>query len=445
MVAQRGDGDAGPRLTSGAVEQIICPKCGAEASSDELVCPRCEAILNEAAFDEEPPSVVEALLSHTGRHQPAPVPVPVPPPAAGQPRLGPESIPRLRGGVDLALSPLPPFEARLLARVDGVATVAEIAARARLAAVEVIAILHGLSLQNIVEFTDRPKHGPDDPVTVVTVVTKLETPLGKIRYQHLPPTFDDKTEPGLPPPAPLPPHLRITAPTRNELHEGPARRGEASSVTKSPKASSPPRPRPRPAPAPRAGPKSSAPVDLEDSLFESSASLSSEGRIVSAPPPPPRPRASDRPAPPAPPPEPTTAPVLAAGEFEFAPGGDDPPLELARDVRPRSTGSATKPAADRGAAESVLEVANALERRGDVAAAIQVLERAIAGSRTPAPLYNRLALALVKRGDLTRAGALLEKALALEPSNQSYRRNREKVAALKAGSDRGLMSKLFRK
>ena len=80
-----------------------------------------------------------------------------------------------------------------------------------------------------------------------------------------------------------------------------------------------------------------------------------------------------------------------------------------------------------------LQKAIALERSGDYAGAIKVLELAIARSDDPAPLFNRLAIAVVKeRRDLSAAEDLLQKALALDPDNEVYRQNLMKVLSMSA-------------
>lgn len=94
----------------------------------------------------------------------------------------------------------------------------------------------------------------------------------------------------------------------------------------------------------------------------------------------------------------------------------------------------------------------AFERGGDTERAIQVLERAIAQVKEPAPLYNRLALILInQRRDFHRAEALLTKATELAPDNKVYQQNLFKVVALaaaKTGEQKkgpGLLSKLLKR
>src|SRR5579871_3311451 len=139
---------------------------------------------------------------------------------------------------------------------------------------------------------------------------------------------------------------------------------------------------------------------------------------IAVPPPPPTaqplPRARAA-APPPPPPRPAPAPP--------------PPLPRAA-LHVPSSGSALN--ASRHALNP-LQRAVELERRGDVEAAIKVLERGIAGTRAPAPLYNRLALILInQRQDLREAEKLLRKATRLEPNNDVYEKNLIKVLTLQA-------------
>jgi tetratricopeptide (TPR) repeat protein len=80
-----------------------------------------------------------------------------------------------------------------------------------------------------------------------------------------------------------------------------------------------------------------------------------------------------------------------------------------------------------------LQQAIELESRGDLKAAIQILEAALTGSTEPAPLYNRLALVLVKdRKDFTKAESLLRKAIELAPTRELYKRNLAQVLELSA-------------
>lgn len=81
--------------------------------------------------------------------------------------------------------------------------------------------------------------------------------------------------------------------------------------------------------------------------------------------------------------------------------------------------------------ESLMQRAVALERAGDLQAAVGLLKGGIARMKSPARLYNRLALVLVLlKRDLHVAEECLRKALEIDPKNPVYRRNHLKVAAL---------------
>jgi type IV pilus assembly protein PilB len=84
-------------------------------------------------------------------------------------------------------------------------------------------------------------------------------------------------------------------------------------------------------------------------------------------------------------------------------------------------------------AESVLERAISLERRGEVEGAIHVLKRAITQVKEPAALCNKLALILVnQRKDYRQAEELLNKAIELEPQNDVYQQNLFKIVSMAA-------------
>ncbi len=623
------------------METIFCPQCGAEATSDDFACPQCESILNEAALEAEPISVVEALLSRSARKArrpaappPEPEPKPVARPAASLPpsllvprpavSLPPSLlVPRLKGGITLTQTPLPPLEAELVSYIDGRATVAEIAGRAKLSIIEVMVTLQAETLVGSVELVPRPPPGPgQDPATLIeqgkangrsprqapgatpsgptrappraelarrpeAIPTDANrsppraessprsgatpsgatrappraesaprseatpsgatrappraesaprseatpsgatrspprsessprseaTPSGATRAQpsprseaapsgatRAPPRAESSPRPGATPsgatPAPpLPRGLRLTAPSFEELREGRGHRlAEANVGSQAPALSSrvdafavtQPEIRRAPMPdplavapeepplgrpflsyaddsdpslvavaAPSADARSSVQSPGEEELFQASASLSAEGRIVSAPPDtdatpvrttpprlPPRPVVvEDRVRPPlprasAPSWQEEPQPELGGRNLDLAIPDDAAPLELAREVRGKGHGPDGAPFSDTRWTDSVLEEANALEREGDVAGAVQVLEQAIATAPKPAALYNRLGLVMVKRSNLVQAAVLLQKAIALEPSNSVFRRNAEKIARLSAGAGR---------
>lgn len=90
--------------------------------------------------------------------------------------------------------------------------------------------------------------------------------------------------------------------------------------------------------------------------------------------------------------------------------------------------------------ESVLQRAVALERSGQIDGAIHVLTRAMARAKSPAPLYNRLALILIaqrREYEYEQAEKLLQQAVELEPDNAVYQQNLFKVIGLRASAGEG--------
>lgn len=154
-------------------------------------------------------------------------------------------------------------------------------------------------------------------------------------------------------------------------------------------------------------------------------------------PPKPKPRAAEPPSRPPPLPEdlPASRPVVLKAS------GPRPPAQEPSPPLPRYSPPRAPPRLERRPvpqpapqpAFNPLQKAIELERSGDYAGAIRVLELAIARSDDPAPLYNRLAIAVVKeRRDLSAAEELLQKALALDPDNEVYRQNLMKVLSMSA-------------
>jgi type IV pilus assembly protein PilB len=95
----------------------------------------------------------------------------------------------------------------------------------------------------------------------------------------------------------------------------------------------------------------------------------------------------------------------------------------------------TAPKTPRVAADStdnVLQRAVAMERSGRTEEAIALLEEAIGQLKSPAPVYNRLALIVLdQRRDYDQAEELLRKALALDPKNPVYDMNLRVVLTTK--------------
>lgn len=83
-----------------------------------------------------------------------------------------------------------------------------------------------------------------------------------------------------------------------------------------------------------------------------------------------------------------------------------------------------------------LEEAIRLERAGKLALSLRVLEKAIAASADPAPLYNRMAIVLLKENrDCGRAESLVRKAIDLDGDNPAYTHNLYKILCLAASKD----------
>jgi hypothetical protein len=153
----------------------VCPACGAPVRAQDFQCGRCELLLNPSAWGvpEEitQPSIVEALLTvpeHTPRRaipaRPAPTPWDAETTVRFNSPIEPQSVPKLVAGLDLALEPLPPFEAYVTSFLDGEHTVAEIAATASLGEMEVQAVLRSLLERGLVELRASPPPPPSAPV-----------------------------------------------------------------------------------------------------------------------------------------------------------------------------------------------------------------------------------------------------------------------------------------
>lgn len=115
--------------------------------------------------------------------------------------------------------------------------------------------------------------------------------------------------------------------------------------------------------------------------------------------------------------------------------------QKARDAAPPSPAppaAPSKPAEVRTEADTLLQTAVAMERRGDLDGAIYILKKGISQLKEPAPLYNKLALILIhQRRDYRQAEELLHKALELEPENQVFEKNLYKVVTLAALKSQG--------
>ncbi len=152
-----------------------CPQCGTDVAADDFQCARCELLLNPEATIEivvSEPSVVRALL---GPAQPNPTgefPIPVVKSAKGRVPLGdevvtaeflapvgPQLVPRIVAGLDVA-GKLDGFEAYIASFIDGAQGTTAIATVARVAEIEVQAVLRTLRERRVIDIVPRPASVP---------------------------------------------------------------------------------------------------------------------------------------------------------------------------------------------------------------------------------------------------------------------------------------------
>jgi hypothetical protein len=175
-----------------------CPACGAPVRPEDFHCGRCELLLNPSAWGSPEeitqPSIVEALLTvpeHTPRRAIPARPVDTPWDAETTLRftspIVSASVPRLVAGMDLALEPLPPFEAYVSSFLDGNHTVAEIASVASLGEMEVQAVLRSLLERGIVEVPPAPPAAPSPPTAPPPPATPATPSHGASLAQPRPP------------------------------------------------------------------------------------------------------------------------------------------------------------------------------------------------------------------------------------------------------------------
>jgi len=424
------------------MEQLFCPNCGAETTSDDFVCPSCQVILNKAAFEDEPISIVQALLS--------PANAPADPSERPRPRanvgdtatvrgavlMDEFTVPRLVAGVDLALKPLHPFEAYVASFVDGAHSVPEIAAQADLSKIEAMAVLHSLTVRRIVELhrderrPPRPEPSPAEaPVPGEEGEPKTDPAARPVSEALFAP---ESTAPGLAPDDPPLDGPDQTAPGVDAEEPESTSPGLATDVWREPE---------REDDVPFAdasdvadlGEVPAEPAAAHEEVLEAPYDLAIRAGSGS---------------------QPQAAPASAAKGRRGASGSAPSrqlPAAVQRRERLRPLEERPDPLSSSAPkVENVLERAIALERRGDVDGAIQVLKRAIAQAKRPAPVYNKLALALIKRKEYQEAVLVLEKAVDLEPENPVYQQNLLKVMAASAARDKapkkkqkGLLSKVL--
>jgi hypothetical protein len=380
---------------------LLCPQCQTPYEEGDFLCTNCELILDldaaEANYKPNQPSIVRALLSPPQRRTGMRPSIPAALKKKGDPEVTVRApmaidelaVPRLLAGMNLALTPLHEFEAMVAAFVDGNSTVPQIAVAAEISRVEATAVFTSLVERGVIELRrpDPPK--PPEPAAKAEPVAKAE----RREPATLPPgAVELPPEPPTPPPdQPLPPVVAEPVPpprTRTPLPTDlPARRPAAS-----------PPPRPPPVMTPVSTPAVTAAPVMTPSRTPAVATPS---RGVAVP-------------------TPVSTPART-------PAQGTPGMPRVSQIQ------APSPMASVPKAESVLERAISLERRGEVDGAIHVLKRAITQVKEPAALCNKLALILVnQRRDYRQAEELLNKAIELEPENAVYQQNLFKIIGMAA-------------
>ncbi|MGA9519851.1 MAG: hypothetical protein WBV82_00220, partial [Myxococcaceae bacterium] len=155
--------------------QDRCPQCGTEVSADDFQCAHCELLLNVDAVEElevTEPSVVRALLGPAESRPSVEIPVPPATPAVApvplgdevvtaefQAVAGPRLVPRIVAGLDIS-GKLDGFEAYIASFIDGAQGPRAIATVARVAEVEVQAVLRTLRERRVIDIVPRPASVP---------------------------------------------------------------------------------------------------------------------------------------------------------------------------------------------------------------------------------------------------------------------------------------------
>ncbi|MDQ3262322.1 MAG: tetratricopeptide repeat protein [Myxococcota bacterium] len=441
------------------MEIVVCPNCGANASSEDFTCAACSVILNAAALEDEPVSLVEALLSPTNsgiHHAPAVADTRGADVTVRATVLMDEfTVPHLLVGVEVALQPLHPFEAYVASFIDGRNSVPQIARAAEISNLEAMAILQTLAFRNVVQL-DRDEHRlpglapeldeeprtdaeglSEDELQSVLRANGLAQPenpeelrarlLEAEDFPSLPPPADDQEE--LPPPMPAassPALLAGPGALASAARTARTARGTPASGVSSARTGNA---------TPAGGVRGTGFPSPPGGTASAAVSGSRPGVAASGAP------GYSRPA---------GTPSAGTGAVGNSRPGGTPAASRLGGTPPAGSSPSSRaaprpvPLQDRPApyqtAQSIeytLERAISLERRGDLEGAIYVLKKAIAQSKNAAPLYNKLALALVKRREFAEAVSLLEKAVAIAPEEGSYQQNLYKVMGLTASLGKG--------
>ena len=154
---------ADPQAFEHMPDEGACPHCGAPISEGDFQCARCELLLVRSP-DDLPPrdnvSLVRALLSVPDRQLAREVPSP---PQLDKTRVSSYTpaasmgllVPTITGSLDIAHTPLTPFEAYVLSLVDGRTSLGDITRITALSEVELHAIFESLSERGITQLTRR--------------------------------------------------------------------------------------------------------------------------------------------------------------------------------------------------------------------------------------------------------------------------------------------------
>jgi len=405
--------------------RIDCPECGSPVDDLDFACSHCELILNPEAsggrFNSTNSSIVRALISPPDFSNTRDD-IPAPPKAQSstvheqitvmrQVSLSGDEVPRLLADLDVALKPLHPFEAYVVSFFDGTTSAREVSLAAQLRMVEVNAVLSSLMERKLVVL-DPPRKAasrPPPPRDFADDAASHEEdamPTEPIGYAAV----------AEPPPAPAKPVTPRALPSAKGLPSSqqlpavvPPKPPEASPL------STPALPViSRPVPEPVARPPSVPPGGKIPPLTRPVREIPLRSRTQE----PARSNGQAR----------TEPPVASRVTKPQSAGTRSPAIQL----RPLEAAKIQDPV------KNSLERAVALEKRGEVRGAIEVLKLGIARASKPAPLYNKLALILLdQRRDFGQAEDLLNKALAADPQNTIYQQNLYRVVAAAAAAAAG--------
>jgi hypothetical protein len=229
-------------------ESLECPECHAPVAPDDFLCENCQLLLNPQLASGEyvitEPTIVRALMSPPSRtasreipavtvgasvHDKETVRFSVP--------IHDEEVPYLTASVDVALRPLPPFEAYIASFIDGTQSISALAEATRLPLIEIKLVIKSLIDRRMVELHPQPAlRPPEDELPLIEGVEFME---------DAPPIVmgTETVEPPPPPPEairaePPPPRLPIVLPPAPP----PSRPSMASQASVVPPVAPPPSP-----------------------------------------------------------------------------------------------------------------------------------------------------------------------------------------------------------